>query len=119
MEKEKKIELIEEIEKFIGISGRSNKIEFYLNEFTNKIKSVCKRKDFPEELEYLAKQYAINNISVLDENGNEKKEISSMSDQGQTVTFSNNTSLKKEDIDLSLFIEKNKSEIAQYAYMGW
>ena len=42
-----------------------------------------------------------------------------MSDEGQTVTFDNSAEIKKEDIDLNMYINKNAAEIAQYAYMGW
>lgn len=122
MNKERFLKLVSEIIAFTEKEEYSEKVKFFLEEFVAKIKSVCKRQDFPEELEYLAKKYVINNLSALDKNGdygNGKSEISSMSDNGQTITLTNNTSLKKEDIDLSLFIEKNKAEIAQYAYMGW
>lgn len=122
MDEKRLSELVTEIIAFTNKTECSEKAKFFLEEFIAKIKSVCKRKDFPKELVYLAKKYVINNLSALDKNndyGNGKTEISSMSDNGQAITVSNNTSIKKEDIDLSSFIEKNKAEIAQYAYMGW
>ena len=115
MEKERILCLVSEVQKNIEISGKQARIEFLLNQFANKIKSVCKRKDFPVDLEYMAVEYAINNITYE----NKKKAIASMSDEGQTVTFDNSAEIKKEDIDLDMYINKNITEIAQYAYMGW
>ena len=107
--------LLIEIQDFDESLSESDRILFFLNQFAKKVKSVCKRNDFPEELEYMAIEYAINNVNYE----NKKMRIASMSDEGQTVTFDNSAEIKKEDIDLNMYINKNMSEIAQYAYMGW
>lgn len=95
-------------------------IEFFLEEFQSKIKSICGRNDFPIELEYLAVKYAANNI-IANKNGygSGKKEVGSLSDNGQNIVYTNTTALKKEDIDLDLFINKSANEISKYAFMGW
>lgn len=96
------------------------KIKKYLKEFINKIISVCNRNDFPSELNYLAVKYAEDCFYYyknIDNNGS--KEISSISDSGQNISYKNDKLIKKEDVDLNIVINKNSSEISNYSRVRW
>ena len=48
--------------------NQDKKIQGYIDDITNKIKSICNRVDLPEELEYLVIRYAMNCV-VFYKNG--------------------------------------------------
>ena len=92
----------------------------YLIEITDKIKSVCNREEFPSQLNYLAIKYVEDcyyYYKNITDNG--KTEVSSVSDNGQSVSFKTTELVKKEDVDLNKIVQNNKSEIAQYAFARW
>ena len=92
----------------------------YLFEITEKIKSMCNRIDFPSELNYLAIKYVEDcyyYYKNIENNG--KTEISSVSDNGQTINFKTSELIKKENVDLNKILELNKAEISQYAFARW
>ena len=48
--------------------NQDKKIQGYIDDITNKIKSICNRIDLPQELEYLVIRYAMNCV-VFYKNG--------------------------------------------------
>ena len=101
-------------------NNQDKKIEGYIDDITNKIKSICNRIDLPEELEYLVIRYAMN-CTVFYKNGygEGKQVVSSASDNGQTVSFKDVGAVTADDVNMDKYIEKNKDEISMYAYMRW
>ena len=95
-------------------------IDGYVNEIVSEIKSVCNRIDFPQELEHLAIKYAMN-CAVFYKNGygEGKAVVSSVSDNGQSVSYKDVGSLSADDVDVKKFTEKYRDEISMYAYMRW
>ncbi len=100
--------------------NQDKKIQGYIDDITNKIKSICNRVDLPEELEYLVIRYAMNCV-VFYKNGygEGKQVVSSVSDNGQSVSFKDVGAVTSDDINMDKYIEKNKDEISMYAYMRW
>lgn len=100
--------------------NQDKKIQGYIDDITNKIKSICNRIDLPQELEYLVIRYAMNCV-VFYKNGygEGKQVVSSVSDNGQSVSFKDVGVVTSDDINMDKYIEKNKDEISMYAYMRW
>ncbi len=100
--------------------NQDKKIQGYIDDITNKIKSICNRIDLPQELEYLVIRYAMNCV-VFYKNGygEGKQVVSSVSDNGQSVSFKDVGAVTSDDINMDKYIEKNKDEISMYAYMRW
>ncbi len=100
--------------------NQDKKIQGYIDDITNKIKSICNRVDLPQELEYLVIRYAMNCV-VFYKNGygEGKQVVSSVSDNGQSVSFKDVGAVTSDDINMDKYIEKNKDEISMYAYMRW
>ena len=95
-------------------------IEGYIEDFCRKIISICNRFEFPKELDYLAIRYAMNcTVFYKDGYGEGKKVVSSVSDNGQSVSYKDVGGLTSDDVDLDKYIEKNFNEISEYAYMRW
>lgn len=114
--------LLDEVRKRLDITDESQdeKIQGYIDDITNKIKSICNRIDLPKELEYLVIRYAMN-CTVFYKNGygEGKQVISSASDNGQTVSFKDVDAITSDDVNMDKYIDKNKDEISMYAYMRW
>lgn len=100
--------------------NQDKKIQGYIDDITNKIKSICNRVDLPEELEYLVIRYAMNCV-VFYKNGygEGKQVVSSMTDVNQSVSFKDVGAVTADDVNMDKYIEKNKDEISMYAYMRW
>lgn len=100
--------------------NQDKKIQGYIDDITNKIKSICNRIDLPQELEYLVVRYAMNCV-VFYKNGygEGKQVVSSVSDNGQSVSFKDVGAVTSDDVNMDKYIEKNKDEISMYAYMRW
>lgn len=100
--------------------GQDKKIQGYIDDITNKIKSICNRIDLPQELEYLVIRYAMNCV-VFYKNGygEGKQVVSSMTDVNQSVSFKDVGAVTADDVNMDKYIEKNKDEISMYAYMRW
>ncbi len=99
-----------------------SKIQGYIDLFCNKVKSICKREDFPHELNYMCIEFARKSYLYYkdkDNSNNEQLQVTSASDNGQSVNFKIVETISKEDIDLDKVIAKNMTEISNYAYMGW
>lgn len=101
-------------------TSQDKKIQGYIDDITNKIKSICNRVDLPQKLEYLVIRYAMNCV-VFYKNGygEGKQVVSSVSDNGQSVSFKDVGAVTSDDINMDKYIEKNKDEISMYAYMRW
>lgn len=94
----------------------------YIELFQDKIKSICKRKDFPEELNYMCVEFARKSYLYYankNNSSNEQLQVTSASDNGQSVSFKTVEIITKEDVDIDKVIEKNIAEIRNYAYMEW
>jgi len=100
--------------------NQDRKIQGYIDDITNKIKSICNRVDLPQELEYLVIRYAMNCV-VFYKNGygEGKQVVSSMTDVNQSVSFKDVGAVTADDVNMDKYIEKNKDEISMYAYMRW
>nr|DAE58162.1 MAG TPA: head to tail adaptor [Caudoviricetes sp.] len=98
--------------------NQDRKIQGYIDDITNKIKSICNRVDLPQELEYLVIRYAMNCV-VFYKNGygEGKQVVSSMTDVNQSVSFKDVGAVTADDVNMDKYIEKNKDEISMYAYM--
>ena len=98
--------------------NKDRKIQGYIDDITNKIKSICNRVDLPQELEYLVIRYAMNCV-VFYKNGygEGKQVVSSMTDVNQSVSFIDVGAVTADDVNMDKYIEKNKDEISMYAYM--
>lgn len=98
------------------------KIQEYIDLFCNKIKNICKRKDFPTELEYMCVEFARKSYLYYkdkDSSCNEKLQVTSASDNGQSVNFATVETITKDDADINKFVNKNMAEIRNFAYMEW
>lgn len=116
--------LLEEVKEKLEITDTSQnkKIQGYIDEITNKVKSICNRSDYPEELNYLAIKYAKDcYIYYKDKNNsnNETIQVTSVSDNGQTASFKIVENISKDDVDVDKVVGKNTDEISMYAYMRW
>ncbi len=116
------MELLKKVKERLDITDTSQdkKIQGYIDDITDKIKSICNRIDLPKELEYLVIRYAMN-CTVFYKNGygEGKQVISSASDNGQTVSFKDVGAVTTDDVNMDKYIDKNKDEISMYAYMRW
>lgn len=118
------MDLLNEVKERLCITDTSQdkKIQGYIDDITNKIKSICNRIDFPEELSYLAVNYAINCFIYYknkNNSSNEQLQVTSASDNGQTVNFKTVETVTKDDVDVDKVLAKNADEISMYAYMRW
>lgn len=114
--------LLEKVKERLGITdtNQDKEIQGYIDDITDKIKSICNRIDLPQELEYLVIRYAMNCI-VFYKNGygESKQVVSSASDNGQTVSFKDVGAVTSDDVDIDKYLKKNKDEISMYAYVRW
>ncbi len=116
------MELLEVVKERFNISSsdQDEKIQGYIDDITNKIKSICNRIDLPQELEYLVIRYAMNCVVFYKKGyGEGKQVVSSVSDNGQSISFKDVGAVTADDVNMDKYIEKNKDEISMYAYMRW
>ena len=116
--------LLEKIKSRLNIdvanTEKDHEIQGYIDDVVGKIKSVCNREEIPQELEYLVIKYTMN-CMVYYKNGygETAEKISSISDNGQSVSYKDEKAITADDVDVNKYIEKNKDEISMYAYMRW
>lgn len=99
-----------------------SKIQGYIDLFCDKVKSICKRKDFPQELNYMCIEFARKNYLYYkdkDNSSNEQLQVTSASDNGQSVNFKTIEIITKDDVDIDKVIANNMAEISNYAFMEW
>lgn len=116
------MEFLEVVKERLNISSsdQDKKIQGYIDDITNKIKSICNRIDLPQELEYLVIRYAMNCVVFYKKGyGEGKQVVSSVSDNGQSISFKDVGAVTADDVNMDKYIEKNKDEISMYAYMRW
>lgn len=116
------MELLKKVKERLNITdnNQDKQIQGYIDDITNKIKSICNRVDLPKELEYLVIRYAMNcTIFYKNGYGEGKQVISSVSDNGQAVSFKDVGAITADDINMDKYLEKNKDEISMYSYMRW
>lgn len=116
--------ILERVKTLLEIQDNNsdNKIQEYIDLFCDKIKSICKRVDFPHQLDYMAVDFAKKCYIYYkgkDNSNNEQLQVTSASDNGQSVNFKTVETVTKDDVDVDKVIAKNMTEIANYAYMGW
>lgn len=116
------MDLLNKVKERLNItdSKQDKQIKGYIDDITDKIKSICNRIDLPKELEYLVIRYAMN-CTVFYKNGygEGKQVVSSMTDVNQSVSFKDVGAVTADDVNMDKYIEKNKDEISMYAYMRW
>lgn len=117
-------EILKKVKERLGITDESqdNKINGYIETFQGKIKSICKRDDFPLELNYMCIEFARKSYLYyinIDEKSNKKVEVTSAKDREQSVDFETTEIITAKDVDIDNYINKNITEISNYAYMGW
>nr|DAZ28014.1 MAG TPA: Protein of unknown function (DUF3199) [Caudoviricetes sp.] len=116
------MDLLSKVKERLDITDTSQdkKIEGYIDDITDKIKSICNRIDLPKELEYLVIRYAMN-CTVFYKNGygEGKQVVSSMTDVNQSISFKDVGAVTADDVNMDKYIEKNKDEISMYAYIRW
>lgn len=116
--------ILEKVKELLEIQEDSlnSKIQGYIDLFCDKVKSICKRKDFPQELNYMCIEFAKKSYLYYkdkENSSNEQLQVTSASDSGQTVNFKTVENVTKDDIDIDKVIAKNMAEISNYAYMEW
>lgn len=116
--------ILEKVKELLELKDDSldNKIQVYIDLFCDKVKSICKRKDFPQELNYMCIEFAKKSYLYYknkDNSNNEQLQVTSASDNGQSVNFKIVETVTKDDVDIDKVIAKNMTEISNYAYMGW
>lgn len=116
--------ILEKVKELLEIQDDSfnSKIQGYINLFCDKVKSICKRKDFPQELNYMCIEFARKSYLYYknkDNSNNEQLQVTSASDNGQSVNFKTVETITKDEVDIDKVITNNMAEIANYAYMEW
>lgn len=116
--------ILERVKTLLEIQDNNsdNKIQEYIDIFCDKVKSICKRIDFPSELDYMAVDFAKKSYLYYknkNNSNNEQLQVTSASDNGQSVNFKTVETVTKNDVDINEVISKNMAEISNYAYMGW
>jgi len=115
---------LERVKELLEIQEDSldSKIQGYIDLICDKIKSICKRTDFPQELDYMVIDFARKSFLYYknkDNSNNEQLQVTSASDNGQSVNFKTIETITKDDVDIDRVIAKNMTEIANFAYMEW
>lgn len=116
------MDLLNKVKERINITDdkQDKQIQGYIDDITDKIKSICNRLDLPQELEYLVIRYAMNcTVFYKKGYGEGKQVVASASDNGQSVSFKDVGAVTADDVDMDRYIDKNKDEISMYAYMRW
>lgn len=116
--------ILEKVKELLEIKDDSldKKIQIYIDLFCNKVKSICKRKDFPQELNYICIEFTRKSYLYYkdkDNSNNEQLQVTSASDNGQKVDFEIVETITKEDVDINKIIARNMTEIRNFAYMEW
>lgn len=113
---------VSEIKKVLNITD--NKLDNYLmfceTNITDKILDRCHIETIPERLnsliqEFLIEQYNLNKEGV----GEGKKEISSASDNGQSVNFQIIGGASSMSKNADQFLDRNMSTLVAYRKMRW
>lgn len=113
---------INKVKKILNI--QDDKLDNYLmfceKNITDKILDRCHIEIIPERLnsliqEFLLEQYKLNENGILEG----KKQVSSASDNGQTVQFQIVGGLSSVSKDVEQFLDRNMSTLVKYRKMRW
>ncbi|MCI8486057.1 MAG: hypothetical protein HFJ20_02985 [Clostridia bacterium] len=103
---------------------QDNKLDEYLSfcetNVTDKILDRCNIETIPERLnsliqEFLIEQYNLNKDGI----GEGKKEVSSASDNGQSVNFKTVGGASSMSQNVDEFLDRNMSTLVQYRKIRW
>lgn len=116
--------ILKKVKELLELNNDSvdSKLQGYIDLFCDKIKSICKRTDFPQELNYMCIEFARKSYLYYknkDNSNNEQLQVTSASDNGQSVNFKTVETISKDDVEVDKVITKNMTEISNYAYMEW
>lgn len=97
-----------------------NYLRFCEENITDKILDRCHIEDVPERLnsliqEFLIEQYNLNKEGI----GEGKKQVSSASDNGQTVNFQTVGGASSMSKNVDEFLDRNMSTLVKYRKMRW
>lgn len=117
-------EILKRVKELLEIQddGLDSKIQAYIDLFCDKVKSICKRKDFPQKLNYMCIEFTRKSYLYYkdkDISNNEQLQVTSASDNGQKVDFKTVETITKDDVDINKVIARNMAEIRNFAYMEW
>lgn len=95
-------------------------LKFCENNITDKILDKCHIETIPERLnsliqEFLIEQYNLNKDGV----GEGKKEVSSASDNGQSVSFKTVGGVNAMSKNVDEFLDRNMATLIKYRKMRW
>lgn len=113
---------LEEVSKFIEIDDYNMEkyLEFCEKSITDKILDRCHIETIPERLnsliqEFLIEQYNLNKEGV----GEGKKQVSSVSDNGQTVSFQIVGGANSTSKNVDEFLDRNMETLIKYRKVVW
>lgn len=97
-----------------------NYLKFYEQNITDKILDRCNIEDIPERLnsliqEFLIEQYNLNKEGI----GKGIKEVTSASDNGQSVSFKTVGGASSMSKNVDEFLDRNMSTLVKYRKMRW
>lgn len=95
-------------------------LAFCEKRITDAVKDFCNIEEIPERLnsliqEFLIEQYTLNKEGI----GNGKKEVSSASDNGQSVNFKTIGGAETMAKNVSEFIKRNHKTLIPYRKLRW
>lgn len=95
-------------------------LEFCETNITNKILDFCNIETIPKRLnsliqEFLIEQYNLNKNGI----GEGEKQVSSASDNGQSVNFQTIGGISSMSQNVDEFLDRNKSTLIAYRKMRW
>lgn len=113
---------VDEIRKILRIENELivPYLEFCEENIKNKILERCNIEIIPDKLntliqEFLIEQYTLNKEGI----GEGKKQISSVSDNNQTVSFQTVGGLSNVSKNVNEFLDKNMSQLVTYRKIRW
>lgn len=113
---------LEEVSEFIKIDDCNTKkyLEFCEKNITDKILDRCHIETIPKRLnlliqEFLIEQYNLNKEGI----GEGKKQVSSVSDNGQTVSFQVVGGVSSMSKNVDEFLDRNMATLVKYRKVEW
>lgn len=113
---------LDDLENFLDIKDNAlySYLEFCEKNVTDKILDRCHIETIPERLnsliqEFLIEQYNLNNEGI----GKGKIQISSASDNGQSVGFQTVGGAKSMSQNVDEFLDRNMATLIKYRKMRW
>lgn len=113
---------IEQVKKILNITDTNldNYLEFCEKNITDKILDRCNIEVMPERLnsliqEFLIEQYNLNKEGV----GEGRKQISSVSDNGQSANFQTVGGVNSMSKNVDQFLDRNMAILIKYRKMRW